>query len=171
MSTADTGGNGVGGGGNGGGGGGGSGGNNGPVVTLVTPSQANAYAAPSLNPRIYGTGFNANTVVEINGAPVPTLPQSSTELWTSINPGTLEAPGVYSMTVSGASPTNALPLTVYSQMQGSEPFTALPGYYTGVQEPPAGGWPSLCMTQKVGAPSFRVRCERVGTMKSEPENV
>jgi len=88
---------------------------------------------------VYGANFSFNSVIEVNGTPLTTSYQSTTELWgfPSPNGNELGAPGVYSITVNdSASHSNAVTVTVYSPKQGPQPFVALPAYSTGPQEIP-----------------------------------
>jgi hypothetical protein len=96
------------------------------------------FVASTSTLKVYGSNFTSASVVEVNGAAVTTSFQSSTELWGTPNPGQLDAPGNYSITVNNSTAqSNALPLTVYYPTQGPQPFLALPGYYTGPQQSPA----------------------------------
>jgi hypothetical protein len=56
------------------------GGNNAPTITSVAPSQVMTSVATSITLYVYGTNFSTNSVIDVNGAPINTSFQSSTEL-------------------------------------------------------------------------------------------
>jgi hypothetical protein len=75
-----------------------------PAITLLAPTsvQAGATTAPELT--LTGTGFNATSVVEINGGPRATTFASSTSLTTQLAPGDIAAGGVDQVQVFNAAP-------------------------------------------------------------------
>ena len=75
-----------------------------PAITLLAPTsvQAGATTAPELT--LTGTGFNATSVIEINGGPRATTFASSTSLTTQLALGDIAAGGVDQVQVFNAAP-------------------------------------------------------------------
>jgi hypothetical protein len=75
-----------------------------PVITTVAPTSvaAGATTAPLLT--LTGTGFNATSVIEINGGPRATTFVSSTSLTTQLAQGDIAAGGVDQIQVFNAAP-------------------------------------------------------------------
>jgi hypothetical protein len=75
-----------------------------PAITLLAPTsvQAGATTAPDLT--LTGTGFNATSVVEINGGPRTTTFASSTSLTIQLAPADIAAGGVDQVQVFNAAP-------------------------------------------------------------------
>jgi hypothetical protein len=75
-----------------------------PAITLLAPTsvQAGATTAPDLT--LTGTGFNATSVVEINGGPRATTFASSTSLTIQLAPADIAAGGVDQVQVFNAAP-------------------------------------------------------------------
>ena len=75
-----------------------------PTITLLAPTsvQAGATTAPDLT--LTGTGFNATSVIEINGGPRATTFASSTSLTIQLAPADIAAGGVDQVQVLNAAP-------------------------------------------------------------------
>lgn len=75
-----------------------------PVITTVAPTSVAAAATTAPLLTITGTGFNATSVIEINGGPRATTFVSSTSLTTQLAQGDIAAGGVNQMQVFNAAP-------------------------------------------------------------------
>jgi hypothetical protein len=75
-----------------------------PTITMVAPTSVQAGATTSPDLTLTGTGFNATSVVEINGGPRTTTFASSTSLTTQLAPGDIAAGGVDQVQVFNAAP-------------------------------------------------------------------
>jgi len=80
----------------------------GPVITTLSPATAAATAAATPF-TVNGSGFVAGSVINFNGAALPTTFGSATQLTASIPAGTIATPGNYPVTVNnGASVSSAV---------------------------------------------------------------
>ncbi|MGB9244332.1 MAG: hypothetical protein WCC03_13340 [Candidatus Acidiferrales bacterium] len=75
-----------------------------PVITLIAPTSVAAGAAPVPVLTLTGTGFNATSVVEINGGPRATTFAGSTSLMTALTVGDIAAGGVDQVQVFNSAP-------------------------------------------------------------------
>jgi len=75
-----------------------------PVITTLAPTSVAVGAATAPVLTLTGTGFNATSVVEINGGPRPTTFASSTSLMTALTLGDIAAGGVDQVQVFNSAP-------------------------------------------------------------------
>src|SRR5246127_805352 len=75
-----------------------------PAITLLAPTSVQAGAATAPELTLTGTGFNATSVIEINGGPRATTFVSSTSLTTQLALGDIAAGGVDQVQVFNAAP-------------------------------------------------------------------
>ena len=75
-----------------------------PAITLLAPTSVQAGAATAPELTLTGTGFNATSVIEINGGPRATTFVSSTSLTTQLALGDIAAGGVNQVQVFNAAP-------------------------------------------------------------------
>ena len=75
-----------------------------PVVTLIAPNSVVAGAATAPVLTLTGTGFNATSVIELNGGPRTTTFASSTSVMTALTLGDIAAGGVIQLQVFNAAP-------------------------------------------------------------------
>ncbi len=75
-----------------------------PVITLLAPNSVAAGAATAPVLTLTGTGFNATSVIEINGGPRATTFAGSTSLMTALTVGDIAAGGVDQVQVFNSAP-------------------------------------------------------------------
>ena len=75
-----------------------------PVITLLAPNSVAAGAATAPVLTLTGTGFNATSVIEINGGPRATTFAGSTSLMTALTLGDIAAGGVDQVQVFNSAP-------------------------------------------------------------------
>jgi WD40-like Beta Propeller Repeat len=75
-----------------------------PAITLLAPTSVQAGAATAPDLTLTGTGFNATSVVEINGGPRATTFASATSLTIQLAPADIAAGGVDQVQVFNAAP-------------------------------------------------------------------
>ena len=75
-----------------------------PVVTTIAPTSAAAAATTAPLLTLTGTGFNATSVIEVNGGPRATTFVSATSLTTQLAQGDIAAGGVNQIQVFNAAP-------------------------------------------------------------------
>jgi hypothetical protein len=75
-----------------------------PVITLIAPNSVAAGAATAPTLSVTGTGFNATSVIEINGGPRTTTFASATSLMTPLTRGDIAAGGIDQVQVFNSAP-------------------------------------------------------------------
>lgn len=86
-----------------------------PTITQIYPSNGPVNTATNIT--IYGTWFNANSTVAVNGIKIPSLYVTSTEMTATIPASNLQLPGTANLTVTSPAPgggtTTPYPFTAY----------------------------------------------------------
>src|SRR5580704_3671660 len=114
-----------------------------PVIMLVAPNSVAAAATTAPTLTVTGTGFNATSVIEINGGPRTTTFVSSTSVTTQLTQGDIAAGGVDQVQVFNAAPgggtsniltfavnptlTNGLPIILDLAPDGSQAINGICG--------------------------------------------
>jgi len=86
-----------------------------PTLTQISPNSGPVNTAAVVT--LFGTGFTASSTVALNGANIPTVYESSTDLAVTIPASSIASPGNVNLTVTTPAPgggtSAALPFTAY----------------------------------------------------------